>query len=571
MEIYVIDSKTLNRVDIVDEYQEFVWETPYNDVGSFELRCGIRYFNVLQTERMIQCNEDLNHIGIIERVVKLTNSDGSESIKVSGRMAESIFDRRICFGEYSYESQQPAEIIADLICKNAIDERPIENLEIGMLTDAPEGVIDYAGKNSSLLDEIRDICSVSLLGFRLRADTEEKKLIFDIYYGENRTEKDNTETEIQENEAANLLINGSFLDGFNGWEQVNNERAFNFRDQEEFGPYPMIVSFGTVSKSKVMSIGEEEDEDGNSVLYDIWEPSPHLEQIVNLDKTHIYYMTATVQNPLRAVLSFGVNKLLSFGQKNGYERKSTLFVPKNNGQHTFFAGWGELEEKPDQFAYFRDCIMIDLTSTFGVGLEPSLDWCDNNIYLDSSGNLKYKTQVISFIENANMPLIFSRDRDTLVSVEYEKNTVNERNYAKVKGEGDVLLELTTAEETGLSLKEMFIDLSSISRTRDEIEIPLPSYESMLKKNAMATLKKMEVSEVIDGELYRLSNKRYNVDFGLGDVVSFVDDRMFFSTDLRLSSVEQSWSAKGYKISVIMGTNVPNIIETIKLVSKGAKN
>lgn len=573
LEIYIVNLKTLERIGIIDQFHEFIWETCYNSVGSFELRCGMQYFNLLATGNMVQNIEDLNHIGIIERVLKETDNDGNESLRVSGRMGESLLDRRICYGEYNYSSQQPADIISDLVKKNAIDSRPIENLQIGDLADAPEGLIDYIGDNQSLLEVVEDICSISLLGFRIKADTEEKTLTLDIYYGENRTEKDNTQVDVTENYAGNVLANGFFQNGFSGWTERYNRRAFNYSDQEYFGPYPMTVSGGIVSKSKVKSIGEALDEDGDPYNYDIWEKSPWLEQSISLKKSHIYYMSATCYNPLNTVISFGIDKLMSFKPTNGYVRQSNLYVPPSDSNYIFFAGYGELEDKENQFVYFRDCMLIDLTDTFGVGEEPTLEWCDNNIYLDSAGTLKYKTQVISFIENYNMPLVFSRDRDLLISLEYEKISTNEKNYARIKGDNNVIITLLSEEgetKTGVDLKEMYINLSSISQTMDDIEIPISSYEAMLKKNAMATLKKMSVSETIEGEIYQYSNKKYGTDFYLGDIVSFMDESMNYSVDLRISSVEESWSDKGYSISIKMGENIPNIVDTIKLVSKGAK-
>ena len=358
MEIYIIDNATLDRLGTVDEYKSFIWTAPYNDIGTFELECRIDLFPLLQTERFVQCTEDEKHIGIIEDVLKVTSEDGSESLKVKGRFAEVVLERRVAVGEYAYGSTPPSEIAADMITKNAIDNRPIENLEIGTLAEAD--AIDYAGSNEQLLSEVQAICQASYIGFNVKADTDNKKLIFETYSGIDRTE--------------------------------------------------------------------------------------------------------------------------------------------------------------------------------------------------------------------DAPLVFSRDRDTLISLEYEKNITNECNYIFIKGDGDVTTHIIAGDEekTGLALKERFLDLSSISRTVDDTEIELETYKAMLQTSAMATMRQLVVNEMIDGEMYKLSNKKFGTDFFLGDIAIFVDEKMGLSVPLRISSVQQTWGAEGHTVVVSLGDDVPAIYETIKLVMKGAK-
>lgn len=571
MEIYIIDNTTLDRLGTIDEYKSLTWETSYNGIGSFELNCSMAFFSLLQTERFVSCNSDEKHIGIIEDVLKLTADDGSESLRVKGRMAEALLDRRVAL-DYAHESTQPAEIAAALITANAIDTRPIENLKIGDKVDAPEGVIDLAGSGQSLLSEVQAICKASNIGFNISANTDAKELVFNTYLGVNRTEEDNTETEIIENNCTNMLQNAFFTDGFTSWNTVNNRRGFNYYKQEYISDYSLQTNDGIISKTRVKSIIDVSPDEEHVELEDYWEPSPYMTQEVNLDSSHIYYVAASCKNPLNAVLSFGIKEgdtfTLNFNKSNGYLKKCMLFVPQKTDTYTYYAGYGELEEKNGQFAYWDYCILVDLTAVFGVGKEPELTWCDKNIYI-SEDMLKYKTQVISFIENDVTPLVFSRDRDTLISVEYEKSITNECNYIYIKGDGLTTF-ITAGEATGLALKERFLDLSYIPRTVDEVELPEESYIAMLQNSAKATMRQLVVNEMIDGTLYTLSNKKFGRDFYLGDIAAFVDDKMGITVNLRISSVQQVWSAEGYTVTVSLGDDIPNIYETIKLVGRGAK-
>lgn len=567
MEIYVIEAETLERLGVVDTYKSFLWKTAYNGVGSFELRCPIKYIELLQTDRLIQCTADLKHNGIIEHIIKLTEDDGSETLTVNGRMAEVLLERRICKGAYKFESMQPAQICSSLITSNAISNRPIQNLTIGSIVNADEGVISYSGSNESLLSEVQKICKIANLGFRLYANTETKRLICDIYKGVNRTSAHNTVTHISENNASNSLNNGFFSSGTSGWVEHGNSRGFDFVAQKYRSDYPLKASGGTVRKSRVYDYVDE----GNK-KYIEYNPSPYITQNVNLDSNHIYYIAVSCYNPLDAVISFGIKQgeelQLNFTKSSAYVRQDMIFVPGKSGAHTFYAGYGELPEEENKWVYWDYCILLDLTATFGPGKEPGYDYCSNNIYY-SGDILKYKTQTIEFIPNYETPLVFSRDRDTLISVEYEKTIVNECTHLFIMGQDGIETDIKSAERSGIKLKEKHISLS-IPRRVDNIEIPIPSYIEMLKNAGKAALRQLVVNEMVDGTLYKLSNVQYGKQFSLGDIAEFTDAKLKKKSSLRISAATQIWDSTGYSITVTLGDDIPNIVETIKLVAKGAK-
>lgn len=570
MEIYVLD-QDLDRIGTVDIYEAFLWGPTYNAVGSWELRCPMDYFSLLQTDRIIQCTEDDDHNGIIELVEKVTDDEGVESLLVKGRMLEVLLERRIAAGNNLYEDQQPAAILADLANKNIINPvdpaRKIANFEVSGLPEADAGVVSYAANNPTMMAATQSLMQEAQLGFSLAADDENKKYVLKLYKGENLTEEDNTVTEITVEPVINMLVNAEFSDGLTGWQIQHNRRAFNFRTQQEFGPYPMIASGGIVSKSKVCSLGD----DGGPELIDIWEPSPYAHQGVSVDSTHIYYMTAKISNPTDSVVGFGPQQggacILNSGRTSGYVSLTGLFVPEASGQYSFYMGLGDLADRHNQYVYMDYCLLIDLTNTFGTGNEPSLDYCRNNIYRDSEG-WKYKKQTISFVPNGKEPLILSRDRDTLIEIEYSKNIVNERNVLYIHGDGlDTVIELGSLNHW--ARKEAYLDLSSIKRTVDGVTIPEASYLAMLRREGRAALRKMIISEIIDGKYYLLSNKRYRTDFNLGDLVNCVD-RIGVEVTLRISGTTEAWDTSGYSLAVTLGDDVPDIYETVKLLTKGAK-
>lgn len=570
MDIYVLDQQ-LDRLGIVDVYTFFSWTTVYNDVGSFELHCGMEYFKLLQADRIIQNPKDEKHSGLIEFINTVIDDEGIESLVVKGRMIEVLLERRIALGDYAFESMQPAQIINKIINDNVVtcDEsnRIISNFKLGNCVDADEGVDNYAGSNEILLEEIKKISQKSLLGFNLRLDEEERKFIFDTYKGTNRTEEKNTKTFIETHDAIDVLINGQFVNGLNSWTQVSG--GTNYK-----GTNILSCEMERFKKVKVKDRYEEYWDNGNfkKWIY-FFREAGYIYQNISLSDKHVYYIEVLCDNPTDSVLGYGIadsegGYTFSIGKTNGMQNFNAFYVPKKSGNYTVVLAQGDLPEEENIAVYTKHAAIIDLTATFGAGKEPGLNWCKENIYYDNGW--KYKIQIIEFIQNDVMPMILSRDRDNLLEVEYTKIITNVCNYIYVKGDGkDTAISL--GNETATMRKERFLDLSGqIPRKIDDVMLPEASYLVMLESAAKATLRKMVVNEVVDCELYLLSNKQFGKDFYLGDIVNCADDNIGFSINLRITSATESWNENGYKLSVKLGEDIPNIYETMKLVTKGAK-
>lgn len=572
MDIYVLN-QSLDRIGTVDVYESFSWITPYNGVGSFELHCPISLFSLLKEEMIIQNSEDDKHSGIIEYIQKAENEDGSEKLVIKGRMTEVYLDRRVALGSYTYESMQPAQITADLITKNAIlpddPARKIDMLEIGELANADQGTVSYAGANEKLPDIPKKLCAAAQLGYRLYADDENKKLVFDVYKGVNRTEEDNTSTSIETHTAINVLNYGHFENYLTGWSQIDG--GTNYLGQQILYAAENPRIFNKVKlKDRYAEYWETTGNFKQWVYF--YRKAGHILEAVNLNKDHMYYIDIKCNNPTDAVLGYGIvsgeDYTFNVSKTSNFERFNAVYVPKTNGAYTFTLAYGDISDIEGLTVETEYGGMIDLTETFGVGKEPDMDWCKDNLYYEA-GVWKYKVEIISFIPNSNDPLVLSRDRDTLVEVEYFKSITNECTIIYVHGDG---LDTTVSNgiTSGIMRKERYLDLSSIKRVRDGATIPEASYISMLQTNAKATLRQLTVNELIDGKLYLLSNKKFGRDFYLGDIVMCSDNSIGFSVNLRISSATQVWDTNGYQITVTLGDDVPDIYETMKLVSKGAK-
>lgn len=579
-EIYILN-ETFERFDRpIDIFSSLQWMPAYNDVGSWEIQIPIRFFSLVTTGTFIENTADKDHFGVIEYIEKITNDDGSEDLTVRGRMAESILDRRI-LGDIAIQQTFPENVIADLVDKNMItttQNRIVPEFQIGTIAESNVGNIDYASIGQNLLDEVIGIAKSSQLGFKVYLEDDENvntHAVFSVYKGVNRTEEDNTQVIITTNPIPNLISNGRFINQLSGWRTRNygiTAERYTLTGEAQY----------RVKKTKLWDRywWPEDPEEGEEREY-IEEPlyAGYVYQAVNLNKNHLYYMAASVQNPTNTVLSCGIEldggyQMNFSNTKNTTVRMSTLFVPKANGQQNFVLGIGDFpddEASEGMTAYIYEGLMVDLTEEFGAGYEPTLDWCDRFIVWNGS-NLQYHWETIEKIPNTVDPLVFSRDRDNVLQLEYQKNTVTELTEITVKGEGDIVVKVQSDESvSGLKLKEGYVDVSSdIPRTVNDVELPYQSYVNMLNIRAQALLSESTVNECINISLYLLSNFQYKKDFFLGDIVSCTDKRTGISINLRITQVNEVWDINGYTIGLTLGEPVPQIFDRVKFLAKGVR-
>ena len=170
----------------------------------------------------------------------------------------------------------------------------------------------------------------------------------------------------------NLVTNGSFEDGINGWNT-----SFNFSTElitdysfSKYGNNSFYISFDTGGwyKQTVSDIVE-----GN-----IYYASIYL-NVVDVNSSNagirIIDLTGSTTN---------YNKTISY-LTNNYEKISGKFQTTSPGLHLWFGG-----DLAGSKVYFDGYLLVDLTQTFGAGNEPSQEWCDENInWFDGTVSISY--------------------------------------------------------------------------------------------------------------------------------------------------------------------------------------
>lgn len=94
-EIYIHDEYKLQKIGLLDDFVSVVWNNRFLTSGDFEfiVKLTKRNIDLIKRNRFIT-RKNLDEIGIIEEVT-ISDDNGTKQIKATGRMAQSLLNRRI--------------------------------------------------------------------------------------------------------------------------------------------------------------------------------------------------------------------------------------------------------------------------------------------------------------------------------------------------------------------------------------------------------------------------------------------------------------------------------------------
>lgn len=190
----------------------------------------------------------------------------------------------------------------------------------------------------------------------------------------------------------------------------------------------------------------------------------------------------------------------------------------------------------------------------------------NVIYNDSNKKLLYSVFMGTdrSTENTagNDPIIFSIEYDNLNSSTYDLNDENYRNAALIGGAGEGLdrfYSLLRGQQSGLQLREMFVDASSVERTykeegsEEEHTYTDAEYTEMLNQQGNVELQNHLVQETFVGEINASFGVwKYGQDYFLGDIVTVQDNLIGKYINTRITEVTEVQDESGYKIDLVFG-------------------
>lgn len=191
--LYVLNHNFI-QFYVISEFKSLIWTERYWECGDFELEV-LFDLDVLDNVKIgnYVALGDSNILMVIESISISYEIDNKSEryIVYKGRTMESIFDRRIMWGEWLYEEVDAQSIILDLLNKCLIkpddNNRKIDIFRFKKVNGFDDVVLTIAGDGDNLYEIIQAICQEKQIGMRCDLVEKDGKIDFFLYKGVDRS------------------------------------------------------------------------------------------------------------------------------------------------------------------------------------------------------------------------------------------------------------------------------------------------------------------------------------------------------------------------------------------------
>ena len=184
------DSGTFDNIGEVNQFGSLIWPDKFNGHASFELWAPITDENseYFTKGNILWCGGD--SAAMIEIVKSSIDDKGAKTYNVKGRTLEMLMTTRIIWGSYNAINKQASTVMYEIVNKNCVNpsdmKRKIPFLECAS-DESFGGAITYQKTGGEVYDSLLNIASNADIGFSILFRPKEKKLIFKVIQGTDRT------------------------------------------------------------------------------------------------------------------------------------------------------------------------------------------------------------------------------------------------------------------------------------------------------------------------------------------------------------------------------------------------
>lgn len=216
MEVYILDDVTMERREVIDQFESLIWTERYNQLGDFKLIISSdpTIKERFKENTVLAVNESYRCM-VVENVEDTTSADGKATLTVTGRSLELWLQNRVALGVAlgtagvdgtAVVTSVPAtwditgtpgavarKIFTDICVTGTVTTRD----RITMYTPGtflppdtiaePVESLTFKIPPKSVYDAIKEICETYELGYRLIRHPLTNMLYFNIYTGRNLT------------------------------------------------------------------------------------------------------------------------------------------------------------------------------------------------------------------------------------------------------------------------------------------------------------------------------------------------------------------------------------------------
>lgn len=188
--VYKLDNDTFDALGQINQFTSLIWPDRFNGYTTFELNMPLTDENkaLIKKGHVIWCGGD--NAAMIEIIQSDTNDDGQKTYKVKGRTLEMLLTTRIIWGTYLCQSKHSSTAMYEIVdtqCVNPTQtNRKIPFLECS--EDKQLGrLISFQKTGGEVYDSLINIATEAELGFSVLFRPRQKKLIFQVNEGIDRT------------------------------------------------------------------------------------------------------------------------------------------------------------------------------------------------------------------------------------------------------------------------------------------------------------------------------------------------------------------------------------------------
>ena len=188
----ILDSE-LNFIGDIEDYSSFYFIRSFLQAKEFQLIAPLKYLHILKEDNYIYLSRKKSMV-----IENISIDEDNYQITVKGRDIKSIVNRRVteppvneAYDKYNGSAEGAIKHYVDANCVNPINiDRKISNLIIAENKNRGSQ-IKWQSRYKNLESEAKNICKTGGIGWFIYIDFREKKLVFDVETGVNRTSSQN--------------------------------------------------------------------------------------------------------------------------------------------------------------------------------------------------------------------------------------------------------------------------------------------------------------------------------------------------------------------------------------------
>lgn len=189
--VFKLNNTTFEQIGELGQFTSLIWPDAFSGYAKFELWSPINEDNaeLIQKGNVLWTGGE--NAGVIEIIKSTVDNKGKKTYNVKGRTLEKYLTDRIVWSTFissGYASTIMYSLVDDNLVNPINKKRKIPWLELAPDTHIGRKISQYQKTGGEVYDAVQTLASDSDIGFNVLFDPENKKLIFEVRAGMDRTE-----------------------------------------------------------------------------------------------------------------------------------------------------------------------------------------------------------------------------------------------------------------------------------------------------------------------------------------------------------------------------------------------